>query len=94
MRKFKHVIWLTLTLLVLLLAGFIYATFFRPHYAIPENNTLKLLIFGSNAGAVIAFLIFKLILPSGSIGNPTNVSSHTVVESICKVFKLWLPKGS
>ncbi|WP_332457589.1 DUF4230 domain-containing protein [Petrimonas sp.] len=93
MRKVRHVIWLALMLLVLLLAGFVYATFFRPYYSAPGNNTLELLIFGSIAGAVIAFLIFKLILPSASMDSPTNVSSHTVIESIRKVFKIVVAEG-
>ena len=93
MRKFKLVIGLTAMFLVLLLTGFIYATFFRPHYAVPENNTLGLLIFGSIIGAVIAFLIFKLIYPSSSIGSSTNVTSHTVVESIRRVFKIVVAEG-
>ncbi|HMM18088.1 MAG TPA: DUF4230 domain-containing protein [Petrimonas sp.] len=93
MRKVRHVIWLALMLLVLLLAGFVYATFFRPYYSAPGNNTLELLIFGSIAGAVIAFLIFKMILPSASMDSPTNVSSHTVIESIRKVFKIVVAEG-
>ena len=93
MRKFKHVIGLALTLLVLLLAGFVYAAFFRPHYAAPVNNTPGLLFFGSVIGAVLAFLIFRLSRPSGSSGGSTDVSSHTVVESIRRVFKIVVAEG-
>ena len=93
MRKFNFVLWIAATLLVLLLAGFIYAAFFRPYYALSGNNTLGFLIFGSIIGAVIAFLIFRLIHPSGSASNSTNVTSHTVVESIRRVFKIVVAEG-
>ena len=45
MRKFKIVIWIAVTLLLLILFGFIYSTFFRPNYVGAGNNTLGFLIF-------------------------------------------------
>ncbi|MGI6046681.1 MAG: DUF4230 domain-containing protein [Petrimonas sp.] len=93
MRKFKIVIWIAVVLLLLILTGFIYSTFFRTNYVGSGNNTLGFLIFGSIIGAIIAFLIFKLLNKSNSSNNSTNITSHTVVESIRRVFKIVLAEG-
>ena len=93
MRKFKTVMWIAVALLLLILFGFIYSTFFRPNYVGAGNNTLGFLIFGSVIGAIIAFLVFKLLHKSGGSNSSTNITSHTVVESIRRVFKIVVAEG-
>ena len=55
------------------------------------SNTVSLLVIGLLLGAIIMFLIWKLTL-SGKQGR-VKESSHTVVESIRKVFKIVLAEG-
>ncbi len=55
------------------------------------SNTVGLLVIGLVLGAVIMFLIWKL--NNQKKGTVVKESSHTVVESIRKVFKIVLAEG-
>ncbi len=64
---------------------------FSPRYTpVSSQNTASLLISGVIAGAVIMFLIWRLMAK-----NTTAIreSSHTVVESVRKVFKVVTAEG-
>ncbi|MFA7104713.1 MAG: DUF4230 domain-containing protein [Dysgonamonadaceae bacterium] len=76
---------------LLLLAGYIYNTFFRTNY-VAGNNTIGPLIIGLFIGGIIAFLIFKLI-NANKIESGIRTESHTVVESIKRVFKIVVAEG-
>lgn len=91
MKKLKIVWWVLAITAIALLAGFIYSTFFRPVYG-GGQNVIGLIIFGLIIGSVIAFLTFKL-LNSKQSSSTTVVSSHTVVESMKKVFKIVVAEG-
>lgn len=93
MRKFKIAIWIAVALLILILIGFIYSTFFRPQVVGSGSNVLGFIVFGSIIGAIIAFLVFKLIHKSGDSGSSTTITSHTVVESMRRVFKIVVAEG-
>ena len=53
---------------------------------------MGILLFGLVLGAVIAFLVFKLVSKSSSKATIAE-SSHTVVESMRKVFKIVCAEG-
>lgn len=91
MKKIKIISWVLGILMLLLVVGFIYSTFFRPIYG-DRSNMLGLIIFGLVLGGVIAYLIFKLVNVQKSASN-TVTSSHTVVESMKKVFKIVVAEG-
>ncbi len=80
--------WIAGIMVLLLFVSYLYSVFFK-QTTVP--NTTGLLIIGLFLGAVIMFLISKL---SGS-GKEKIVkeNSHTVVESIRKVFKIVFAEG-
>ncbi|HUQ97770.1 MAG TPA: DUF4230 domain-containing protein [Chitinophagaceae bacterium] len=80
--------WIAGGLIVLLLIGLFYSQFFK-QTTVP--NTTGLLGLGLLLGAVIMFLIWRL---SGAGKQPqVREDSHTVVESIRKVFKIVCAEG-
>ena len=91
MGKLKTIGWVAGIIITILLAGFIYSSFFRPVYG-NGQNVIGLVIFGLIIGGLIAFLAFKLLSKNKSQSN-TLVSSHTVVESMKKVFKIVVAEG-
>lgn len=90
MGKFKTIGWIAGIIITILLAGFIYSSFFRPVYG-NGQNVIVLIIFGLIIGGLIAFLSFKLLTAKSQ--SSTVVSSHTVVESMKKVFKIVAAEG-
>ncbi|CAN5391602.1 hypothetical protein BH20BAC1_BH20BAC1_15570 [soil metagenome] len=75
----------------LLLILFIW-NFFSPSYrAVPSQNGTGLLITGLITGAVIMFLIWRLM--ARKTNQVIAESSHTIVESIRKVFKIVTAEG-
>lgn len=87
-KNFQKTLWIAGGIILLLLVGYIYSTFFKRTTA---PNTIGLLFFGLLLGALIMFLIWKLM----SSGQQPIVkeNSHTVVESIRKVFKIVCAEG-
>jgi len=78
-------------ILLLLIAGYLYRTFFKPTYA-GNGNMVGVMFFGLLIGGVITYLIFQLrSARKGRSGIMT--SSHTVVESVKKVFKIVVAEG-
>ncbi len=90
-KKFQKVAWIVGGIMLLLVIGFIYSTFFRPTIASTAPNMTGILIAGLLLGAVIMFLIWKLTTSGKK--NSTRESSHTIVESIRKVFKIVCAEG-
>lgn len=78
-------------ILLLLLAGFLYRTFFRPTYA-GSGNILGILVFGLLIGIIIAWLLFQL-WNMRKTQSGTVTASHTVVEGIKRVFKIVVAEG-
>ncbi len=87
-KKFNKITWIIGGLLLLLVTGYIYSVFFKQTTG---PNIIGLLFIGLILGALIMFLILKL----SSKGKERIVeeSSHTVVESIKKVFKIVCAEG-
>jgi len=87
-NKFSKLIWIGGAILLLFIVGFIYSTFFKTNMA---PDFIGLLIAGLLLGGIIVFLVSKLI----GAGNKRIVKedSHTVVESIRKVFKIVCAEG-
>lgn len=91
-KNFRKVIIVILIFLGLLfITGYIYRTFFRPVYA-GTNNPAGLLIPGILIGALIAYLVFLLINRNKN-EDSVRSESHTVAESIKKVFKIVVAEG-
>lgn len=93
MFPFKHwktILWVLAALLALYLVGNFYALFFKPAYMGVNSNIMGLLIGGLVIGAVIMFLLLKLHAQSKK---QIAESSHTVVESMRKVFKIVCAEG-
>lgn len=89
MKSFKKIGYAAIALIVLLLIGYIYSLFFKPTVAGAGNN-LGMIILGLILGGVIVFLILKLLAKTEQT---QEVSSHTVVESIRRVFKIVFAEG-
>jgi len=82
---------IAVAILLLLIAGYLYRTFFKPTYA-GNGNMIGVMFFGLLIGGVITYLIFQLrSARKGRAGIVT--SSHTVVESMKKVFKIVVAEG-
>ena len=89
MRSFKKISYIVISILLLFLTVYIYSLFFRPAASGMTNGT-TLMLLGFVFGGIIVFLLFKLRQKS----QPTqSVSSHTVVESMRRVFKIVFAEG-
>jgi hypothetical protein len=87
-KNIQKIAWVAGGIVVLLLVAYVYASFSRP--AASSNNS-GLLIIGLVLGAVLVFLITKLA--GASKQAVVKESSHTVVESMRKVFKIVFAEG-
>ncbi|SCD20561.1 putative membrane protein [Proteiniphilum saccharofermentans] len=87
----KRIGIITAAILFLLIAGFLYRTFFRPTYA-GNGNISGILVFGLLTGIVIAWLLFQL-WNIRKTQSGTVTASHTVVEGIKRVFKIVVAEG-
>lgn len=77
--------------ILFLIAVFLYQTFFRPNYT-GGGNIITIILFGIIIGIVITSLVYKIIKTKQS-GSLKSTSSHTVVESIKRVFKIVVAEG-
>lgn len=81
--------WIACVIAGLLFIGYLYSTFFKQSTG---ANSSGLLMTGLFLGGVIMFLISKLTSASPR-QNIVKENSHTVVESIRKVFKIVFAEG-
>jgi hypothetical protein len=84
----RVIFWTVCGLLALLLIGYLYSTFVKQSTG---ANTTGLLVIGLLLGAVIMFLINRLSAPAKQ--PVIKESSHTIVESMRKVFKIVFAEG-
>ena len=77
--------------ILFLIAVFLYQTFFRPNYT-GGGNIITIILFGIIIGIVITSLVYRIIKTKQS-GSLKSTSSHTVVESIKRVFKIVVAEG-
>lgn len=88
-RNFKAFVSIAGVMILLLFMGYIYSVFFK-QTTVP--NTAGMLITGLFLGAIIMFLISKLTTTRRR-ETVLKEDSHTVVESIRKVFKIVFAEG-
>jgi xanthosine utilization system XapX-like protein len=86
-KNWGKLAWIAAGIIALLLIGFVYSTFFKRTTA---PDTMGLLVAGLVMGAVLMFLIWRL---TGSAKKVVKEDSHTVVESMRKVFKIVFAEG-
>lgn len=91
LKKLEKIGWGIGLLFALFIGAYLYSTFFKPNYY-GGGNTLGLLLIGLLLGAVIAYLAFKLFTKNRQ-QEKISESSHTVVESMRKVFKIVCAEG-
>lgn len=88
--SFKNIKYWILALAAILLMGIIYSFFFKESSG-QATNIVGLLLLGIVVGGIIAFLLAKLMAKNK--GAVIVESSHTVVESMRKVFKIVCAEG-
>lgn len=86
--KYKIAAWAGAAVVLLLLLMFIFQ---RPNSQPAGTNVMPLLFFGLVTGCIIMFLLLKVI--GSSKQKIVKESSHTVVESMRKVFKIVFAEG-
>ncbi len=86
-KNIKNIILIVGGVLLMLLIGNL---FLSSSNRMASPNITSLLVIGLVLGAVIMFLIIRLIAPKQNI---VRESSHTVVESMRKVFKIVFAEG-
>ena len=75
---------------LIVLLAWLYSVFFKPTYG--GTNVMGILLLGLLLGGIIAFLAFKLFQKEKPAVKVTE-SSHTVIESMRKVFKIVCAEG-
>ncbi len=81
--------WVGGSLFLLLMLSAVYRNFTKP--SVVQNSSASLLLIGLLLGAAIMFLVWKLW--SRNAKTTTHEDSHTVVESMRKVFKVVFAEG-
>ena len=90
MKGFKTFGYIAIIALGLFLVAYLYSVFFKPT-AYGSVNTMGMMVLGLVLGGLIVFLIVKLL--SKKQTEISAESSHTVVESMRKVFKIVCAEG-
>ncbi len=91
--KWQQIKWFAIIAIVLYIIGSLYALFFKDNYVSNTggSNTLGLLIVGLLLGGALMFFISKSFKKNEVV--KVTESSHTIVESIKKVFKIVCAEG-
>lgn len=89
-NRIKEIVWIVGAVLLLLLIFYYFSNSASQTTAF-NNNNMGLLVIGLLLGAIIMFLVWKLYNKQ----KPAQIteSSHTVVESMRKVFKIVFAEG-
>lgn len=90
MKSFKTFGYIAIVALGLFLLAYLYSVFFKPT-VYGSANTMGMMVLGLILGGLIVFLIVKLL--SKKQTEISAESSHTVVESMRKVFKIVCAEG-
>lgn len=90
MKSFKTLGYIAIVVLGLFLTAYLYSVFIKPT-SYGSANTIGMMILGLVLGGIIVFLIVKLL--SKKTSEISAESSHTVVESMRKVFKIVCAEG-
>ena len=92
--SWKKIMWVGAAILALFIIGVFYSLFFKPQISggMGGNNVIILLLLGLFLGALFMFLLFKAA-KAGKTKVTVTESTHTVVESMKKVFKIVCAEG-
>ncbi|MBF6598592.1 MAG: DUF4230 domain-containing protein [Fermentimonas sp.] len=90
-KRIRVTVGIIAAIIILLLIGFIYSTFFRPQYG-TSSNVVGVITLSLVIGAIITYLSLQLRQARNSTVS-TKTSSHTVIESIKRVFKIVVAEG-
>ncbi len=86
----RTIVIIVFVVFLLLVTGFVLKIFLRPNYT--GDVSIKMALFGLIIGIIITLLIFRIIKTKPT-DSKTIASSHTVVESIKRVFKIVVAEG-
>lgn len=89
-KTIKKIGWFLAIIIILLGSVYLYSIFFRPLHT--STNATGILLVGLFLGGAVAFLAAKLLGEKKSKENITE-SSHTIVESMRRVFKIVCAEG-
>ena len=92
MNQRSTIKWVGITLAILIAIGAIYSIFFKPNYSGANNNMLIFVVGALFIGALISFLVNKAFFRTET-APVVRESSHTIVESMRKVFKIVTAEG-
>lgn len=90
-KKIRVTVGIIAAIIVILLIGVIYSTFFRPQYG-SNPNVIGIIVISLVIGAIFTYLSLQLRQARNSTAT-TKTSSHTVIESIKRVFKIVVAEG-
>lgn len=90
-KKIRVTVGIIAAIIVILLIGVIYSTFFRPKYG-SNPNVIGIIVISLVIGAIFTYLSLQLRQARNSTAT-TKTSSHTVIESIKRVFKIVVAEG-
>lgn len=90
-KKIRITIGIIASIIIILLIGLIYSTFFKPVYG-ANSNVIGIILLGLVIGSIITYLSIQL-RQARSKTSATNTSSHTIIESIKRVFKIVVAEG-
>ncbi len=93
MKKIKIIGGIVGAALLIVLGVWIYNLVSRPSYGNSASNSIVFILFGLILGGIIVYLLFKLNQNKSATDNAIISSSHTVVESMKKVFKIVVAEG-
>lgn len=90
-KKIRVTVGIIAAIIIILLIGVIYSTFFRPQYG-SNPNVIGIIVISLLIGAIFTYLSLQLRQARNSTAT-TKTSSHTVIESIKRVFKIVVAEG-
>ena len=90
-KKIRVTVGIIAAIIIILLIGVIYSTFFRPQYG-SNPNVIGIIVISLVIGAIFTYLSLQLSQARNSTAT-TKTSSHTVIESIKRVFKIVVAEG-
>lgn len=90
-KKIRVTVGVIVAIIIILLIGVLYSTFFRPQYG-SNTNVIGIIIVSLVIGAIISYLSLQLKYARKSTVS-TKTSSHTIIESIKRVFKIVVAEG-
>lgn len=93
-RYGKRIMWIGLTILIIFLVIAVYGIFVKPAAtSTSQNNSIPMLIMGIAIGLIFMYLIWQVRKLAKKNQSTSIETSHTIVESMKKVFKIVCAEG-